>query len=142
MTRGQDFIKSAKCTHGHRSAMSNSAWCDLNKICTVLKLHDMCHNPKCKCRKMITFSPNQFQLEGGSIKSKLKSIFRGTKTAWDKFIKPGLKLATPLISTAIAAKMKNPQSAQVTNTILKSLTGGKILSLTDMHGRGLRLKVM
>ena len=142
MTRGQDFIKSAKCTHRQRSAMSNSAWCDLYKNCTVLKLHDMCHNPKCKCQKQITFSPNQFQLEGGSIKSKLKSIFRGTKTAWEKFIKPGLKMATPLISAAIAAKTKNPQSAQVTNSILKSLTGGKILSLTDMHGNGLRLKVM
>ena len=142
MTRGQDFIKNAKCTHGHRSAMSNSAWCDLNKNCMVLKLHDMCHNPKCKCQKQITFSPNQFQLEGGSIKNKLKSIFRGSKAAWDKFIKPGLKMATPLISAAVAAKTKNPKSAQVTNTILKSLTGGKVLSLTDMHGNGLRLKVM
>ena len=142
MTRGSDFIKNAKCSHGHRSAMSNSAWCDLNKSCTVLKLHDMCHNHKCKCQKQITFSPNQFQLEGGSIKNNLKSIFRGTRTAWDKFIKPGLKMATPLISAAVAAKTKNPQSAQVANTILKSLTGGKILSLTDMHGNGLRLKVM
>ena len=142
MTRGQDFIENAKCTHGHRSAMSNSAWCDLNKNWTVLKLHDMCQNPKSKCQKQITFSPNQFQLEGSGFKNKLKSIFRGTKTAWDKFIKPGLKMATPLISAAIAAKTKNPQSAQVTNTILKSLTGGKILSLTDMHGNGLRLKVM
>ena len=142
MTKGSDFIKSGKCTHGHRSAMSNSAWCDLNKNCTVLKLHDMCHNPKCKCQKQITFTPNQFQLEGGSIKSRLQSIFRGTKKAWEKFIKPGLKMATPLISATIAAKTKNPQSAQVTNTILKSLTGGKILSLTNMHGRGLRLKVM
>ena len=142
MTRGQDFIKNAKCSHGHRSAMSNSAWCDLNKNCTVLKLHDMCHNPKCKCQKQITFSPNQFQLEGGSIKSKLQKIFRGTKKAWDSFIKPGLKMATPLISAAVAAKTKNPQSAQVANSILKSLTGGKVLSLTDMHGRGLRLKVM
>ena len=46
MTRGQDFIKNAKCTRGHRSAMSNSAWCDLNRSCSVLKLHNMCHNPK------------------------------------------------------------------------------------------------
>ena len=122
--------------------MSNSAWCDLNKNCTVLKLHDLCHNPKCKCQKMITFTPNQFQLEGGSIQNKLKSIFQGTKTAWEKFIKPGLKMAAPLISAAVAAKTKNPQSAQVTNSILKTLTGGKYLSLTDMHGRGLRLKVM
>ena len=51
-------------------------------------------------------------------------------------------MATSLTSTAEAAKTKNPQSAQVSNSILKSLTGGKILSLTDMHGDGLRLKVM
>ena len=38
MTRGSDFVKSAKCSHGHRSAMSNSAWCDLNKNCTVLNI--------------------------------------------------------------------------------------------------------
>ena len=81
-------------------------------------------------------------LEGGSIKSKLQKIFTGTKTVWKKFIKPGLKMATPLISAAVAAKTKNPQSAQVAITILKSLTGGKILSLTDTHGNGLRLKVM
>ena len=77
MTRGQDFIKSAKFTHGHRSAMSNSAWRDLNKNCTVLKLHDMCHNPKCKCQKQITFSPNQFQLEGAGFKNTMKKILRG-----------------------------------------------------------------
>ena len=81
-------------------------------------------------------------LEGGSIKSKLEKTFRGTKKAWDSFIKPGLKMATPLISAAVAAKTRSPQSAQITNNILKSLTGGKIFSLTDMHGRGLRLKVM
>ena len=75
MTRGEDFIKNAKCSHRHRTPMSNSAWCDLNKICTVLKLHDMCYNPKCKCQKQITFSRKQFHLEGGSIKRKLKSIF-------------------------------------------------------------------
>ena len=142
MTRGQDFIKSAKCTHGHRSAMSNSAWCDLNKNCTVLKLHDMCHNPKCKCQKQITFSPNQFQLEGAGFKNTLKKIFKGSQTAWNKFLKPALKIATPIISASVAAKTKNPQSAQITNSILKTLTGGKILSLTDMHGNGLRLKVM
>ena len=75
MTRGEDFIKNAKCSHGHRPAMSNSAWCDLNKNCTVLKLHDMCHNPKCKCQKQITFSPNQFQLEGAGFKNTMKKIF-------------------------------------------------------------------
>ena len=51
-------------------------------------------------------------------------------------------MATPLISAAVAVKRKYPQSAQVTNNILKTLTGGKVLSLTDMHGNGLRLKVL
>ena len=75
MTRGQDFNKNSKCTHGHRSAMSISAWCGLNKNCTVLKLHDMCHNPKCTCQKQITFSPNQFQLEGACFKGTMKNKY-------------------------------------------------------------------
>ena len=142
MTRGEDFIKKGRCKNEHCSAMSNSAWTDLNSQGNVLKLHDKCPNPKCGCQKIITLTNHQYVVEGGSIKSKLQKIFRGTKKAWDSFIKQGLKMATPLISAAVAAKTKNPQSAQITNNILKSLTGGKILSLTNMHGRGLRLKVM
>ena len=81
-------------------------------------------------------------LEGGSIKSKHQKIFEGTQTAWNKFLKPPLKIATPIISAGVAAKTKNPQSAQVTSSILKSLTDSKILSLTDMPGRNLRLRAM
>ena len=51
-------------------------------------------------------------------------------------------MATLLISAAVAAKTKNPQSAQVTNSILKSLTGGRVLNLIDLYGNGLRLKLM
>ena len=80
MTRG-DFFQKGKCAHGHRSAMSNWAWCDLNRIYTMLKLHDMCHNPKCNCQKQLTFTPKQCMLAGGSIKSKLQKIFKGTQTA-------------------------------------------------------------
>ena len=108
----------------------------------MLKLHDKCPNPKGACQKFLIFTPHQNMLEGGSIKSKVQKTFGGIKKTWDSFIKPGLKMATPLISAAVAAKTKKPQSAQITKIILKSLTGGKILSLTDMHGRGLRLKVM
>ena len=142
MTGAESFMKRGKCSKNHCSAMSNSAWTDLNSHGNILKLHDICPNHKCNCQKIITFTPHQYMLECGSIKSELQKIFRGTKKAWDSFIKPGLKTATPIISAAVAAKTKNPQSAQVTNSILKTLTGGKILSLTDMHGRGLRLKVM
>ena len=91
--------------------MSNSAWCDLNSQGYMLKLHDKCPNPKCNCQKIITFTPHQYILDGGSIKSKLQKIFRGTKKTWDSFIRPGLKMATPLISAAVAAETRNPQSA-------------------------------
>ena len=111
MTKGEDFIKKGIVKNKHCSSMSNSAWCDLNNKGNILKLHDKCPNPKCNCQKIITFTPNQYMLEGGSIKSKLQKNFRGTKKAWDSFIKPGLKMATPLISAAVAAKTKNPQPA-------------------------------
>ena len=93
-------------------------------------------------KKIIIFTPHHYMLEGGSIQSKLQKFFKGTIKGWDSFIKPGLKMATPLISAAVAAKAKDPQSAQITNNILKSLTGGKKIGLTDMHGRVLRWKVM
>ena len=102
----------------------------------------MCHKPKRKCQKQITFSPNQFQLEGAGFKNTLKNLFKGSQTAWNEFLKPLMKIATPIISAGVAMQTKNPQSAQVTSNKLKSLTGCKILSLTDMHGNGLRLKAM
>ena len=77
--------------------MSNSAWCNVNKTCTVLKLHDMCHNPKCRYQKQITFTPQQIKLEGGLIKSKLQKLFKGIQTAWKKFLKPAVNMATPYI---------------------------------------------
>ena len=142
MIKGEDFIDRGRCNNNHCSSMSNTAWTDLKSKGNMLKLHDKCPNPKSGCQNNIPFTPHQYMLEGGSIKSKLENFFKGTIKAWDCFIRPGLKMATLLISAAVAAKTKNAQSAQVTNSILKSLTGGKILSLTDMHGRCLRLKVI
>ena len=142
MTKGEDFIKRGRCKNNHCSSMSTSAWTDLKSQGNILKLHDKCPDSKCGCQKIVTSTPHQYLFEGGSIESKLQKVFRGTKNAWGSFFKPGLKMATPLISAAVAAKTEYPQSAQATNSILKSLTGGKILSLTDIRGNGLRLKVM
>ena len=120
-----------------------SAWTDLNSKGNILKLPDKCPNPKCGCQKIITFTPHQYRLEGGSIKSKLQKFFRGTQTARNKFLKPAIKATAPFIDMAVSAKTKNPKVGQATTNILKSLSGGKILSLTDMHsGAGLRLRVM
>ena len=142
MTKGEDFIQRGRCKSNHCSSMSNWAWTDLNSKGNILKLHDKCPNPKCGCQKIITFTPHQYMLEGGSIKSKLQKIFRGTQTAWRKFLKPAINATAPFNGMAVSAKTKNPKVGAATTNILKSLTGGKILSLTDMHGRGLRLKVM
>ena len=79
MTKGEDFIKRGKCKNNHCSFMSNSAWTDLNSTGNTLKLHDKRPNPKCRCQKIITFTPHQYMLEGGSIKSKLQKIFRGAE---------------------------------------------------------------
>ena len=106
MTKAENFIKNAKCKHGYRSAMSNSASCDLNKDCTVLKLHDMCHNPKCTCQKQITFTPKQYMLEGAGFKNTMKKFFKGTQTAWKKFLKPAVNVAAPFIGMAVTLRLK------------------------------------
>ena len=48
----------------------------------------------------------------------------------------------PFTGVAVSHKTKNPEVVQATTNILKWISGGKILSLTDMHGHGLRTKVM
>ena len=102
----------------------------------------MCHNPKCIYQKQITFSPKQFQLEGNGFENTMKKIFKGSQTACKKFSKPALNIASPYIAMAVSAKTKSPKIGQATANILRSISGGTILSLTDVHGNGLRLKVM
>ena len=142
MTRAENFNKNAKCNHDHQSPITNSAWRDLNKDSTVLNLHDMCHNPKFNCQKQKTFTPRLFHVEGGSIKRKLQNNFKGTQTAWNKFLKPANNSTAPFIGMAVSAKTKNPKVGPLTTKILENISGGKLLSVTDMHGNGLRLKVM
>ena len=143
MTRAESFMKRGKCSKNHCSSMSNQAWTDLNSQGNILKLHDKCPNPKCGCQKITTFTPHQYMLEGGSIKGKLQKNFKGTQTARKKFLNPAINASAPFIGMAVGAKTRNPKVAAATTNILKSISGGKILSLTDMHsGAGLRLKVM
>ena len=95
MTRAENFMKRGKCSKNPCSSMSTSAWTDLNSQGNILKLHDKCPNLKYSCQKIISFTPHQYMLEGGSIKSKLQKIFRGTQTAWYKYLKPALNIAIP-----------------------------------------------
>ena len=90
--------------------MSNSAWCELNGKIDILKLHDLCHNPKCKCQKQFIFKPKQYLLEGGGFKITMKKIFARTEKIWNSFIRPGLNIASPFTSVGVLAKTKNPQA--------------------------------
>ena len=68
--------------------------------------------------------------------------FKGTQKNWSKFLKPADIIAAPFFRMAVAAKSEKRTVGQATTNILKSISGGKILSLADMHGVGLRLKVL
>ena len=120
MTKGEDFIKRGRCKNSLFSSMSISAWSDLNSKGNLVKLHDKCPNPNCGCQKIITFTPHQYMLEGGSIKRKLQKIFKGTQTAWNKFLKPAINATAPFIGMAVSAKTKNPKIGQATTNVLKS----------------------
>ena len=108
----------------------------------ILKLHDICHNQKCKCKKQITFTLMQFQLEGAGFKNTMQIVFKGTGKMWNNFVKSGLKKATPNFSAGFTANLKSSQSAEKTSSFLQLFTGGKNLSLEYLRGIGLRLVVM
>ena len=75
MTRGEKFIKKGKSKNNRCSAKPNSAWCDINSKGDMLKLHDPCNNPKCKCQQQITFTPRHFQLESNGLRCTMQKFF-------------------------------------------------------------------
>ena len=137
MTRGE-YFKKRKCKNNHCLPMSNIAWCDLENI-SSLRLQDYCGNPKCRCQKQNTFTPRQFQLEGAGFINTIKEI-KGAQTAWKKFLKPEVNVAATFFDMAVSARTKNPKVGQDTTKILKSISAGIILSLTDKHGNEMRLR--
>ena len=80
MTRGKDFKKKRKCKKDQCWSMSNSAWCDSHSKRDILKLHEYCYNPKCKCEKQITFTTRKVQLEGAGFEKEIKNIQRKLKS--------------------------------------------------------------
>ena len=55
--------KKGRCNHRHCSFMGKSAWRDLDKDGTILKLHDMCPSSKCNCQKQVPITPKHFNLK-------------------------------------------------------------------------------
>ena len=106
-----------------------------------MNLYGIYPNPKCKCQKQITFTPRQFQPEGAGVQ-KIPKNFKGTQTTRKKSLEPAINATAPDIGMALAAESNNPAVGQATTNILKSTGGRKVLPLTDMHGNGLKLRVM
>ena len=106
-------MKKEKWNNNHFSAMSNSAWCDLNNKSDILKLHDHCHNIKCNCQKQITFIPRQFQLKGARFKNTMKKkSSKISQKVWDSFFNSTINTLAPVIGMARLAKSKNLQVGQ------------------------------
>ena len=83
--------------------------------------------------KSKSFYSLESQLEGGALKNKLQKFFEGSQTVWNNFLKPAVNVAAHLFGLVVEAKTESPQVAQATSNFLKSTSGGKVLSLTDMH---------
>ena len=104
-------------------------------------MHDLCPTSQYNCQNHLTSYPRHFQLEGSGIQ-KINIIFTGTQKAWDKNLKPAIKVAASFIGMAAAAKSKNPKVGRATTIVLKTISGGKVLSITHTHRQcnGLRFK--
>ena len=61
---------------------------------------------------------------------------KGKRSAWINFLKPAANVAAPFIGMADAAKSKNTYFGQASTNFLKFMSGGKILSVMDMHEKG------
>ena len=59
-------------------------------------------------------------MKGLGFKSFMKKVFKCSKTALNKFLKPAVNAAAPVIGMAVAAKSKSLKAVQATAQILKS----------------------
>ena len=66
-----------------------------------LKFYDLCHNPKCKCQKQLTYTPTQFQLERAGFQNTMKKISKGSQKALNSFLKPAVNTLVPVIGMTV-----------------------------------------
>ena len=102
-----------------------------------------CQIPLSRYQKQATFTLKQFQFEIAGFENKMAKVFKGTKKGWPPFHEPAFKKPNPNIQMIVAARTENGlENGKATCSVLKSVPGGEILSLTDMHGQSLRLKAL
>ena len=76
-------------------------------------------------------------MEGSAFKNTIKKVFKGSKEAWNPFLRPAVNTLAPIIGMALGTKSNDPQVGQATTSTLESRSGVEILLLTDIHGIGL-----
>ena len=110
MPKGNDFEKKGNCTNGKCLPLSNSAWWE-NKDGTILKLHDLCPNTKCKGQNQLTLNPRQFHLEGFGFLIMFRKEFKGPKLI--RIVSSSLRLMSQRLvnGMAVGAETKNPHVA-------------------------------
>ena len=106
MTKGESFFKNAKCKHGHRSAMSNSTWCDLKKDCTVLKLMICVIILNVTDKSKLLLFLNNFNLKVVRLKVSFKKFLSAHNMLGKKFPKPAINATAPFIAIVVSAKKR------------------------------------
>ena len=76
------------------------------------------------------------------IKKYHEKFFLICQTAWINFSKPAVNVAAPFLGMAVSGKTKTLKVGQATTNILQSISVGERLSLTDLHGNGLKIKIL
>ena len=72
----------------------------------------------------------------------MNKLFKRSQKAWNSFLKPTIIILATVIGMVVGAKNKYPQVAHATTKILKSISDGNFLSITNMRCHGLGLIVM
>ena len=85
--------------------------------------------------KTKNFSAKHFKFEGNGFKNTMQKIFKVSHNAWDIFLKPAIKTLPPVFGMAAGARIEHLKVAQATRNTLMSISGGKFLSLTGLHGK-------
>ena len=61
----------------------------------------------------------------------MEKTLKGTKSVWKGLPTPALNVVSPYIGMPVGAKTKHPKTGEAVSNNLKSISGGKVLSLTD-----------
>ena len=90
----------------HSSPMSKFAWTDSNSKGLILKLHDLSGKDRCKCQRMICFTPKQFGIESNGFRNTVKKSFKGSEKAWISFLNPAKSTLKLLLAGMAEQKAK------------------------------------